>query len=194
MPESTESDTPVVPEPSKAPDDSVTKLFCRHCGTSVSPQASVCLSCGAAQQPLPPTPPPVPQAAPAGKFCGNCGSEVGSHAVVCLKCGASVQPAGASHSAVVQSAQAPLNPKSPALAVFLSFVWPGGGQLYAGDSSPKTIILLMAGVFLLICYLTLIGLVLLPVGLGLAVYAMIDARNVARNWNVAHGFPASGQD
>ena len=124
-----------------------------------------------------------------GGFCSHCGAGHGPSAVVCLSCGAAI-----TRSAQRVVAYSGVSPKSPVVAVFLSFLWPGAGQLYAGDSSGKAIAFLVAGVLLFFCYLTIIGLILLPLGLVLSIVAMVDARNVARDWNTRNGFPPSGSD
>jgi len=133
--------------------------------------------------------PPAQQAQAGGGFCAHCGAAHSPQAAVCLNCGAAIGHA-------VQSAVVPAgkSPKSPVVAVLLSFLWPGAGQLYAGDSSGKTIAFLVAAGVLFLFYLTLIGLILLPLGLILAIVSMIDARNVAREWNVRNGFDPSGSD
>lgn len=123
----------------------------------------------------------LPVSAP-NQFCRTCGTELAPHAAVCLSCGA----------AALGTAAGVANPKSPGLALFLSFLWPGAGQLYAGDSSGKTITFLILASVLFVFYLTIIGLIFLPLGLILAIIAMIDARDVAMKWNVDHGFPAGG--
>ncbi len=49
-------------------------MFCRNCGKEVSPQAVVCVSCGAGLN-------------NGRRFCQNCGSEVNPVAEICVKCG-----------------------------------------------------------------------------------------------------------
>jgi uncharacterized membrane protein len=50
-------------------------MYCRNCGKVVTPEAELCMSCGARPQ--------------AGKgFCPNCGASTSAIAEICVKCGA----------------------------------------------------------------------------------------------------------
>jgi hypothetical protein len=98
-----------------------------------------------------------------------------------------------------QSAPAPapaayvprVSPKSPGLATVLGLFLPGVGHLYSDYNGGGAIALL---VLTIIAYLCLITIILIPLAfviwLPCAIYAAIDSPKKAREWNVAHGFPA----
>ena len=95
-------------------------------------------------------------------------------------------PAPYGHPGQVAPYTQMVSPKSPGIAVLISFFWPGAGHLYVEGPTTRAI-LLMIGTFVGLCLtLVLVGALLL---LGLAIYTMIDAHKLAQNWNVARGFP-----
>lgn len=74
-------------------------------------------------------------------------------------------------------------PKSPAVAVALSFLIPGLGSMTSGEAG--------MGVFILVCYvfawasaLFLIGFILAP---AVWIWGMVAAHGAARRWNYRHG-------
>jgi len=73
------------------------------------------------------------------------------------------------------TAYATVTGKSPGVAVLLSFLIPGVGQFYCGDNKKGGI---MLGIYL-VCWL-LVGFGIGVVGiLGVAIWSMIDAYNIA---------------
>ena len=78
-------------------------------------------------------------------------------------------------------------PKSPIVALLVSLVLPGLGQLIINEERGKGIALLVAYV---ICIALFFLLVTLLVAFGIWVFAMWDAYRGAKRWNVAHGFAA----
>lgn len=79
-----------------------------------------------------------------------------------------------------------VSPKSPGIALLLSFFWPGAGHLYIEGPTTRAI-LLMVGTFVSICLLIVfIGFLTL---LGLVIWTMIESYGLAKQWNVARGFP-----
>lgn len=74
-------------------------------------------------------------------------------------------------------------PKSPALAVFLSFLIPGLGSMTSGEGGMGTVIL---ACYIVSWFLTLalIGFVLVPV---VWIWGMVAAHGAARRWNYDHG-------
>ena len=87
------------------------------------------------------------------KNCNSCGSKIDSKARVCPNCGAKVIH------------------KSPILAVVLSFIFPGLGQLY-NNQFHKGLILIIANIISYLLCLIFIGLILV---LLIWVYGMYDA-------------------
>ncbi len=91
----------------------------------------------------------------------------------------------------------PPTPKSSAVAILLSFLWPGAGHLYVGANYPggsqdKGIVFTVISGICFFLSLTIFGLVIsFPVWLGCAIYTMIDSNKRAQHWNVARGFPVN---
>lgn len=63
--------------------------YCRHCGSEMQEEASVCVKCGIAEK----TPVTSEKA-----YCRSCGAEMNSKATVCIKCGVSQTVANNSFS------------------------------------------------------------------------------------------------
>lgn len=87
------------------------------------------------------------------RICSSCGSKIDARAKVCANCGAKV----------IQ--------KNPIVALILSFLFPGLGQLY-NNQNRKGVILIIANVISLILCLLLVGVILV---LLIWIYAMYDA-------------------
>jgi TM2 domain-containing membrane protein YozV len=122
---------------------------------------------------------PVTTTSPArAAFCRACGQSIDERATICPKCG--VPQAAVGNPAGSRSNEA----KSAGLAIFLSFIWPGAGHLYAGGENEKGIIFTcISGLCFLISW-TIIGLVLtVPVWFGTAIYTMIDSNRLVQARN-----------
>jgi TM2 domain-containing membrane protein YozV len=78
--------------------------------------------------------------------------------------------------------------KSPGLAIFLTILWLGAGHFYAGQSDAKPIILVVANFVLwalfLFCLIGILG------WIPLVIWASIDARSAAIDFNRRHGLQA----
>ena len=74
-------------------------------------------------------------------------------------------------------------PKSPAIALLISFFIPGVGSLYAGKINTGVIILICS----VISWVMSAFLIGIPFAIGLWVWGMIDAYKGAQDWNRAHG-------
>jgi len=84
--------------------------------------------------------------------------------------------------------QAP-TPKSAGLAIFLSFIWPGAGHLYAGGGTEKGIVFTCISGLCFLISLTIVGLIItIPVWFGTAIYTMFDSNTVVNSRNAALGF------
>lgn len=76
-----------------------------------------------------------------------------------------------------------VQPKNSAAAIALSFLIPGVGSMYAGNSGVGVLILTLYVMSLVLC-LVLIGFVLAPV---VWIWGMMNAHSSATNWNHDHG-------
>jgi TM2 domain-containing membrane protein YozV len=76
-----------------------------------------------------------------------------------------------------------VEPKNPAAAIALSFLIPGVGSMYAGNSSTGVVIVVLYLMSLVTC-LALIGFVLVPI---VWIWGMINAHGSAVRWNSEHG-------
>jgi len=99
------------------------------------------------------------------KYCRNCGSQIDANAEICPKCGVRQMPAKTE--------------KNPAIALVLSFIFPGIGQLYNSQTNK--------GIYLIIGYIVSWFLTLLLIGFLLALiiwlYGMYDAYTSAKAMN-----------
>jgi TM2 domain-containing membrane protein YozV len=117
-------------------------------------------------------------------FCNRCGSPLPPAATFCSKCGAAQAntPGGATAPQVVIVK----NEKSPALAVLLSFILPGLGQIY-NDEVQKGVWFLIAAVVASLAIIIVIGLLAAPI---VWIWSMVDAYKVADAKNRAMGVAA----
>jgi TM2 domain-containing membrane protein YozV/predicted nucleic acid-binding Zn ribbon protein len=128
--------------------------FCASCGKELPPDVKFCTYCGApvATAAPTPTPPPGPTLPPlsleagTGKYCLFCGAIIPVDASTCPKCGRSVM---APSTPVNLGPPTPVKRRSVALAVFLSILYVGWGQLYLRQIR-KGLILFVIGVFLVV--------------------------------------------
>jgi TM2 domain-containing membrane protein YozV len=117
-------------------------------------------------------------------FCRACGKQIDPRAVICPDCGvpqAGVQPARTAVSTTGPSR------KEPGLAILFSFLFAGAGELYAGDSSGKTIALLCMATVAWLCAFTFI---LLPVTFLLIpafIYSMVNSSRLVKEHNARNG-------
>ena len=114
-------------------------------------------------------------------FCNRCGNALAPASQFCSKCGAAQQVtggAGASPTVLVVKTE-----KSPALAVLLSFLLPGLGQIY-NDEAQKGVYFIIAVVVSSLAIIIVIGLLTTPV---IWIWSMVDAYKVADRKNKAMG-------
>lgn len=110
-------------------------------------------------------------------YCRACGQPLDPRAVMCPKCGVPQAPTGDPNGGRAET-------KSAGLAIFLSFLWPGVGHLYAGGDTEKGIIFTCISCVCFLISWTIIGLVLtVPVWFGTAVYTMIDSNRLVQQRN-----------
>ncbi|MGL4669799.1 MAG: zinc-ribbon domain-containing protein [Methanobacteriaceae archaeon] len=96
------------------------------------------------------------------KFCSNCGAEIDAKAEICPKCG--VRASGISEN----------QKKEPILSTVLSFLIPGIGQIYNGQT--------VKGLILLVGYVMGIFLFFIP-GIIVWAYGIYDAHKTAKRIN-----------
>ena len=128
-----------LPEVEEVTETSVVKStkFCSNCGTELDASVVVCPECGFR----------LIQEEPQTKFCQSCGEKININAEICPHCG--VRVAGV----------APSGEKSVLLAAILSFLFPGLGQLYNGQTH-KAVTFIIAYIVSAVLIMILIGFVL----------------------------------
>jgi len=121
-------------------------------------------------------------------YCSKCGSQIGD-ARFCSQCGTPqgemiVQPlapaAGAAPAPQIVVVRAP---KSPGVAVLLSFLLAGLGQIYNGQIG-KGLAFMIAYLFSVALMWVLIGFILAPI---LWIWSMVDAYRTAERINAQYG-------
>ena len=111
-------------------------------------------------------------------FCRNCGKEIDATARFCQHCGG--QQIAATRDMTTTAVDG--HRKDPAVAVLLSFVWSGAGQIYAGAIN-RGIWMIVIGFFL---FLWVIGTgVAIIFALPFWIWCMFDARTQVLKQNQA---------
>jgi TM2 domain-containing membrane protein YozV len=111
-----------------------------------------------------------------GSFCSACGSAIDPRAVVCPRCGVA---GGGALAATAAMASLGLERKSPGVAILLSLVFTGAGQVYCGRPG-RGALFFLAAVLSGVLILALVGLFLLPI---VWIWAAVDANNLATAQN-----------
>lgn len=78
-------------------------------------------------------------------------------------------------------------PRNPIISLVVSAVVPGLGQILFTEERGKGIGMLIGYV---VCFVLFFLIITLVVALGIWIWAMYDAYNGTKKWNVAHGYPA----
>lgn len=105
-------------------------------------------------------------------YCKYCGKEISEHAEICIHCGARIKDATTTTAPIKDVTTVKLA-KSPTLALFLSLIIVGLGQIYNGQILKGIVMFVVA----FITGITIIGLVIaIPIWL----YGMYDAYNTAK--------------
>jgi len=112
-------------------------------------------------------------------FCKKCGTDVGD-SEFCPNCGepmnGGARPASSQENL---NTAVMMHQKSEALALILSFIIPGVGEMYAGKVGKGVIILLLA-ILSAALIMLLIGFIMYPI---VWIYSMIDSYNLAKEYN-----------
>jgi TM2 domain-containing membrane protein YozV len=108
------------------------------------------------------------------KYCTNCGSEIDEKAEICPDCGVRQVDPGAYQE--TSTHQVKYQEKNPVLALILSLIIVGLGQVYNGQTVKGIIFFLVA----VIIGLTGIGII---ISFIIWLYAMYDAYNTAQRIN-----------
>ncbi len=98
-------------------------MYCRHCGSTVDPNAYVCVQCGV-------------KTGTGYHYCPNCGSPTGPQAAVCVNCGISLAP-----PVVAPPADAKSKLAAGLLAIFLGAL--GVHNFYLGYTTKAVVQLLL---------------------------------------------------
>jgi len=112
-------------------------------------------------------------------FCKKCGTDVGD-SEYCPNCGEPMN-GGARPSSSQENLNTAvmMNQKSEALALILSLIIPGVGEMYAGKVGKGVLILLLA-ILSAALTIVLIGFIMYPI---VWIYSMIDSYNLAKEYN-----------
>lgn len=114
-------------------------------------------------------------------YCQNCGAQLPDGAKFCDRCGAKTGVEGTgSSTSEYDMASIMVNKKSEALALILSLIIPGLGQIYIGQMS-KGIMMIVAAI--IIGALSLFLLFPVIIYLVLWIYGMYDAFQGAKEYN-----------
>ena len=110
-------------------------------------------------------------------FCRNCGNGIDGAARLCQHCGGPQTAA----SSLPATPTAHAHRKDPAIAVLLSFVWSGAGQVYAGATS-RGIWMIVIGAILFLWVLGSAGAAFI-FAFPFWIWSMFDARTQAIKQN-----------
>ena len=117
-------------------------------------------------------------------FCRNCGNGIDDAARFCQHCGGQTAA-----NSVAATPMAHADRKDPAIAVLLSFVWSGAGQVYAGATS-RGIWMIVIGAILLLWVLGSAGAALI-FAFPFWIWSMFDARTQAIKHSTANSVARS---
>lgn len=151
--------------------------ICDNCGTELSPEVKFCPYCGKAVE--------VKEEKPSFNFCPSCGSQLDQGQKFCPNCGFNLSPSGSAGSTTVAKGTSPVGTgavvekKTPIVSVLLSFLFPGLGQFYNGQSS-KGIYFIIFAIVSWILMLIFVGIILYAI---VWLWSMIDAYNSAEALN-----------
>jgi TM2 domain-containing membrane protein YozV len=116
-------------------------------------------------------------------FCSNCGKEIPAGSAFCTSCGTPVQAGGQPAPMPGTFPQAGPGPqgarKSMLVALILSFILPGLGQYYAGQTRKGRNYIIIA-IILFLTILLEIGIILYPI---FWLYSMVDTFLTVRKAN-----------
>lgn len=121
-------------------------LKCSDCGTELGPNVKFCPNCGKSTKDINKT--------SSVKFCPNCGTELNAGVRFCPNCGSNINQA-ISKAAINNVVER----KTPIFSVILSFIFPGLGQFYNGQST-KGLYFIILAVVSWILFLILIGMII----------------------------------
>jgi len=116
-------------------------------------------------------------------FCGSCGAALKEDQRFCAECGRAVAATPRNAPQPVQVRSQATQPKSVGLALFLNFIWPGAGHLYAGVRTDFGIIFAVIGGCLFLITLASYGFGLIltfPAWAVMAAWSMIDVNKLLK--------------
>lgn len=118
-------------------------------------------------------------------FCRNCGNRIDEAARYCQHCGG--QQVTTKHSTAIPVVHP--TAKDPAVAVLLSFVWSGAGQVYAGATS-RGIWMIVIGAILFLWLLGSAGAAFI-FAFPFWIWSMFDARTQTIKQNQRASSPSA---
>lgn len=178
--------------------------FCPNCGTKLDINTKFCPNCGAETRNISSNEEQSEIKSAVTVFCPNCGKEVNENLPICPNCGAKINNRldnlkpninsiiynrnnnnsdsnfnSSNFSNSVHNTRNVKKNKRPKLALFLSFIFPGFGQLYEGQYI-KALSLIVASVISSLLMIIYIGIFLYLI---VWVYGMYDAYYTAKKIN-----------
>src|SRR4051794_22003967 len=108
--------------------------------------------------------------------CSNCRSVMDPRAVACPGCGL---PTQAAYAGQLATAAIGVNRKSSGVALLLSLLWPGAGQIYVGKTEAGAGFMVGSFVAMILMF-AVIGLIVYP---AVLIWAMVDAYRPAEEHN-----------
>ena len=151
--------------------------ICDNCGTELTPEVKFCPYCGKAVE--------VKEEKPTFKFCPSCGSQLEPGQKFCPNCGFNLDPSVSVGGTSVSGGTSPVGTgpvvekKTPIVSVLLSFLFPGLGQFYNGQST-KGIYFIIFAIVSWILMIIFVGIILYII---VWLWSLIDAYNSAEALN-----------
>jgi TM2 domain-containing membrane protein YozV len=142
----------------------------------------------ASPPPAAPAPPPAKGAVLGAARCANCSSVIDPRAVACPACGL---PTATAYAGQVATAVIGMNQKSSGVALLLSLLWPGAGQIYLGRIGAGAGFMVGSLAAFMLIFLV-VGILLYP---AVLIWAMVDAYRGAEEHNrrlLQGGAPGAG--
>ena len=158
-------------ESGESKEESDESIKCANCGTVLNHGEKFCPNCGQSTDSLNEDYPK--------NFCPNCGEKLSKAVKFCPNCGFNLNDLSKSTISPQAMGQTLPAKKEPIVSVILSFVFPGLGQFYNGNSTKGTYFIILAIVSLVLTLILIGGLIYLLVWL----WSIIDAYNSAEKIN-----------
>lgn len=143
---------------------------CSNCGTELKYEEKFCPNCGQSTDFKKDNYPK--------NFCPNCGEKLSKSVKFCPNCGFDLNNISGNNVNPGTGQNLPAR-KEPIVSVILSFVFPGLGQFYNGQSTKGVYFIILAVVSIILTVILIGGLIYLLIWL----WSIIDAYNSAEKFN-----------